>query len=242
MVETRGQATSISQACLDWLGQEIQNSSTSGDINAYLDDYVTAVEGLSGGWDHPKNYTARKLESHLSRLPYWFEAYSYDPLDDYQSARLLFAGLMQTSGSYRNQCYLQATSAEDYIHRRTTRSIGINFQGFCQERLEELVPDGRLSKARINLEGLGDHVSRAISVGEAAVRRVCNRVQDGQDLGKQTSASVMEMLMAQHVWSRLVIDSVIFAAKIRNGNLQTVPFLEPKSISLDPKVIYPITA
>lgn len=40
-------------------------------------------------------------------------------------------------------------------------------------------------------------------------------------------------------WLNLGVDYIVFAAEQRDGELGHVPFLEPKSISEDPRVYYP---
>lgn len=80
-----------------------------------------------------------------------------------------------------------------------------------------------------------------MSTKQQSKRRVCSRIKVGYELGHPVgSTSVQEIIVAQYAWSRLTIDCVVLAAKIRKGELAAVPFLEPRSISLDPQVVYPL--
>lgn len=238
----RDSAANISEAFSQWLRDEVASSSSEGDVNVYLDEFNTAREGLRGGWDHPKNFTARKLESHLTRLPLWWEAYTLDPSDDYQSARFLFNSLMQVSGCYRNQCYMEAKDADDYKERRL-KAVGIYLGTTVLHRLMDTVPaSGSFAEADITLEELDKVRVEVSEAGEEAVRKVCKRTVAGFDFGVPDSMSAKFMMEAQHAWLNLSSDSVVFAAKIRGGELAAVPFLEAKSISEEPQVIYPIAA
>jgi hypothetical protein len=221
-----------------WLQTEVETSGT--DRNRYLDEYDRALEGLKAGWEDPRNFTARKLESHNQRLPLWWEAYTYNPLDDYQSARILFAGLMQLSGAYRDQCYVQARDADDYIERRQ-KAIGIDLKPPVGIRMYTYLPStGNLARARISNEDLKNRMEKSINVGEVTVKNLCRRAEIGEDLGKAHSPAVVEMYLAQENWTTFCTDCVILAAKLRKGKLSSVPFLEPKSISEDPQVYYPL--
>lgn len=232
----------ISSVFYNWLQAEVNSSMDENNRNSILDDYDSAIKGLKGGWDHKSNFTARKFESHIMRLPLWLEAYSYDPEDDYQAARLLFAGLMQVSGSYRNQCYLQARNPEDYVERRKD-VIGTNMHNAVGVRLHTHLPStGNFARANIELDDLEKRMQETIKVGETSVRAVCNRTKYGYDLGQSRSRSVNEMQIAQYNWLTFATDCLTHSVKVRRGNLADVPFLEAKSISDEPKVYYPLAA
>lgn len=235
----------ISNAFYNWLDYEVASSSM--DKNIYLDEYDEAIAGLKGGLDHPTNYTWPKLQSHLNRLPIWFEGFRLtNPEDDefdYQAARLTFAGLMQISGSYRNQCYVQSKDQDDYLNRRTA-AIGFNIYRFVDQRIRYRLPyySDDLAETNIGIEDLNEQMKAVSKAGEFAVKRLCKRVEMGYDLQAEDSISALYMEAAQRMWLKFATDSVLLAAKIRDGDLAGVPFLEPKSISADPppKVFYPM--
>jgi|SRR3989344_1795495 len=236
-------SNSISEAFSGWLQDEIRSSSDPTNRNRYLNDFETAIRGLKGGWDHPDNYSAIKLRSHLDRLPFWFESFTQDPANDFLSARIVFAALMQVSGSYRNQCYLQAQDAEDYIKKRLSKPIGTNLDHLIERRISQLLPVSReFAEAGITIDSLDVQREAVSRIGESAVKRMCSRTKIGYDFGQQDSTSVREMIVAQSNWATFAIDAVTLAAKIRGGKLVAVPFLEAKSISDDPQVIYPLAA
>lgn len=219
----------ISSTFYDWLKAEVDSSGI--ERNKILDNYDGAVEGLRGGWNHPKNFIARKVESHLARLPLWFEAFSLDPSDDYQAARLVLAGLMQVSGSYRSQCYVEAQSKEDYLHRRK-KAVGYEISQTIHEHLRTHLPStGNFAKADISLDSLNEDRIEVERVGLQAVRALCARTQYGYDLGQEGSRSAREMLDAQHHWLNFATGCLTLVAKERDGNLAAVPFLEPRSIT-----------
>lgn len=229
----------IGEVFYDWLQEEVTSSGT--DKNSFLDEYDTVIAGLKAGWDHPDNFAARKNEAHLGRLPVWFEAFKQDPDNDYQAAKLAFAGLMLVSGCYRDQCYVQAQDAEDYIDRRG-KAIGIPYDLAIKMRLQYLLPaKGELSRAHIDVDHLYQSMKAVSKIGETAINRLTTRVSEGHDLKAESSPSVTQMKYAQLEWFNFATESVILFAKMRGGFLSAVPLLEPKSISADPspKVIYP---
>lgn len=219
----------ISKAIYDWLAAEVESSGTS--RNMYLDDFESARTGLLDGWDHPNNTPARKTESHLDRLPLWWEAYSFDPLDDYQSAKITFAGLMLVSGNYRAQCYIEAVDGQDYITKRS-KVIGIDAQQVVTHRLMDILPkNGSFKNADVSLENLDKERQYVAKFGEAATRAMCMRTRLGYDLGIPDSSSARRMMDTQHEWLRFSVDNIALAAKFREGELEAVPFLEPISIT-----------
>lgn len=242
MNSLRAQARTIGVTFEHWLADEVKSSGQGN--NAILDNYDDAISGIVGGWDHPKNFGRIKHESHVdNRMPLWWAQYEQDPENDLVSAKLLFNGLMQISGAYRTQCYLQARGAQDYLWRRSGRPVGINLESEAMARLINVVPGNDLSEAEMSVEDLGSEVERVSRIGETALKNVSKyNTNTGRDLRRANSPSVQEMAMAQHAWARFSIDCVIVAAKIRGGELAAVPFLEPKSISLEPQVIYPMAA
>ena len=236
-----GSTRLIGEAFYDWLEAEVITSSTEGDINTYLNDFTTIRGGekdgikikgaLDGGWDDPKNYLARKLEAHNNRLPHWFEAYTLAPDDDYQAARLSFAGLMQVSGAYRDQCYMEAVDGEDYMNKRQ-QVIGVDIVQSVADRLRHILPkSGDFSLADVSPESFEDEMKRVSRIGELAVRKMCERARLGFDFSATDTPSSGALRVAQYEWLLLTTDAVALAAKTRGGRLEAVPFLEPRSIS-----------
>ncbi len=237
----------ISEAVYDWLEAEVATSSNPEDVNAVLNDYTSAIAGLHGGFEHPKNFTWNKAQSHISRLNSDFEIFADTlPNDKYYdkiAAKIIFDGLMQVSGSYRNQCYVEARDAEDYIERRQ-KAIGLNIANTVRNRLIDLVPQsGDFSSAKISVESLGERVKQVSQLGETAVKRLCSRAALGYDFGTPGSRSAQEMISAQYNWLNFALDSLILVAKYKDGDIAAVPFLEPISITEQSgSLYYPLAA
>ncbi len=68
---------------------------------------------------------------------------------------------------------------------------------------------------------------------------VSHRAHIGRDVGKQQSESLDFVAENQQALLRLLIDMVLYVAQHRQNDVQNVPLLEAKSITLDPKLIYP---
>lgn len=241
----------IASAFNDWLEAEVRSSGV--EVNTYLDEYNQAIRGLRGGWDHPDNFTVHKHESHVDvRLPQAWETFimSLEPDmaqedKDYQSAWLLFTPLMQVSGSWRNQCYVQASDASDYLVRRHSQANGIDTEAVVATRLKVWLPSpDNFADANLTVDELGRQLKNTSVTGRKALERVVERTVLGYDFGEEESVSTHNMQVAQEAWTAFSTDCVILAAKLRKGELAAVPFLEPKSISATPppKVIYPLAA
>ena len=244
-----GYSSGVIAEVLDgWLNAEVRSSGVD---NTYLDDYKTAIEGLKGGYGHPKNFTAGKHESHVHiRLPQAWETFvmtlepdTPEESRDYQSAWLLFTPLMQVSGTYRNQCYMEASNANDYLTRRMSRPTALDMRQVVSDRLRVWLPEpDNFADATITTEVLGRQLKLVSEAGSKAVKIVCARAAMKYDFGSEHSRSALAMIGAQSEWASFATDCVVLAAKIRNGELAKVPFLEPKSISADPPpaVKYPL--
>jgi hypothetical protein len=239
-MSTKPASEVVSEALYGWLDAEVKSSGQ--DLNSYLDDHTHAIDGLKSGWEHPDNSTAQKFISHMDRFPIWWEAFAYNPDDDYQAARIMFNGLMQVSGTFRDQCYLQASNNDNYLNSRAD-AVGVNIYRLVEERLKTLLPSpGDFTNADIDIEKLNEQRTKISDIGEFAIRRICIRANMGYDLEEEDSISVKYMELAQRRWLEFAVDCVAMYAKTRSGNLSAVPFLEPKSISAKPapKVIYPL--
>jgi hypothetical protein len=228
----------ISGAFNQWLAGEVESSNS--DRNDYLDNFQEWRSQIRLGYANHGNWTAEKNRAHLNRLPIWWQGFEMDPSNDEQSAKILFAGLMFVSGAYRNQCYFQAESAEDYESRRRA-AVGINIENAISTRLNTHLPStGNFANARISVEDLNQRRIASEKIGETAVKAICARGQIGYDFGQERSRSVVEMANAQYNWLTFSVDCVTLAAKIRKGELEAVPFLHPINITDNPGVYYPL--
>lgn len=239
----------IADVFADWLNKEVRSSHT--EVNAYLDDYSVAVSGLRES--QTNNFLAQKHNSHVNnRLPQALETFkmSLEPgtpaeQADNQSAWLMFTPLMQVSGTYRGQCYIEATDGFDYMARRQSRPTAIDLEKVADRRLRVWLPDSdNFGLASISVEQLERRVSVATRIGGNAIAEVCMRAEQERDFGIENSVSAQVLKSAQMEWASFATDCLILAAKLRGGELEAVPFLEPKSISSTPppEVFYPLAA
>lgn len=228
--QVRSSAEPITRVLHDWLAAEVASSSDPSDVNAPLDNYEDAIKGLQGGFDPGTNFTWDKHEGHMMRLPLDFNllAGSSPQKNEFDkvAAKVKFDALMEVSGTFRNQCYVEAQNQEDYMARRR-RVIGISIGNIVTNRLIGLVPmKGGLAEARISIEGLSREVDYSIKAGTDSIKKLISIVMMGQDRQR----GMEEMAKGQYVWLRLAVDSLILIAKLKNGDLSKVPFLEPRSI------------
>lgn len=224
----RDSAEPITSVIYDWLAAEIETSGTPGDVNAVLDEYDLAVGSLAR---HSGSFTEGKHGGHMDRLRSDIGNLAlFVPEDedfDGFAVKLPFDALMEVSGSYRNQCYADAVSQEDYLEKRRG-VIGISIGNTVRNRLTDLVPMyGGFADARISLESLSKQADETISLADDAIRNFADKMAEPAD----RKAASREMATAQYAWLRLVMDSIILIAKIRDGDLAKVPFWEPRSIS-----------
>jgi hypothetical protein len=246
----RANSEAIAGTFDSWLNAEVRSSGVD---NTYLDEYKTAIEGLLGGLNHKNNFLPLKHESHVNvRLPQAWQTFNMsleDGIDseevDNQSAGLLFTPLMQVSGTYRGQCYLESNSGEDYLAKRHARPHGIDMEEVVAHRLNLWMPGtDKFEGAGITVDKLGKRLSRVRKIGTKAIVEACQRAERGNDVGIKESATVQVLKTAQIEWAAFATDCVVLAAKLRAGELEAVPFLQPKSISAKPppKVVYPLDA
>jgi len=236
----REPAEKISSVIYDWLAAEVASSSQPDDVNSVLDDYDKAIEGLKGGFEHKYNFTWKKHSGHMDRLTADYNNLASitpeDKVFDHFAAKLIFDGLMEVSGCFRNQCYAEAKSQEDYIERRQN-VIGISVENTVKYRLNDLIhyTDG-LSDARISIEGLEKRKDDAIEIGSTSIKKLVSIMT----LKEDPERGAHEMVGAQYSWLKLSVDSLVLVAKCKGGELAKVPFLEPRSIGEQSgKIWYP---
>lgn len=238
----------LTRAFSDWLDGEVISSGEG--VNAVLNNYDLATEGIRGGAEHPNNFAAQKSAGHLNRLPIWWTGFAETPLDDkdydYVTARIGFAALMEVSGGWRIQCYLKSKTATEYLRRRNAKPAGIPIQKAVTDRLWQLLPDsGNFAEADLSFRDLHEQTKKVANLSELAIKTMCHEAQDfaQQTRVRYKNVPIQQMLGNQYNWLTLAVDSVVLAAKDRGGDLAAVPFLEPRSISEESgKTHYPLAA
>ncbi|MBX4197252.1 hypothetical protein KW801_01700 [Candidatus Saccharibacteria bacterium] len=238
MNELNTSSERIAAATYEWLKAEINNSAE--DRNSYLDNFDLMRSKLCLGYEDDDNWSAKKDRDHIGRLPILYEGFVAGigtPDADITAARMLLAPLMFLSGNYRVQSYIQAKDQQSYLSRRG-KVIDIDLEGAIYSRLADILPnDGDFTKAWITVEGLNRRMEIAAHIGQTAMREVHGRLQDGLDFGQPHSFSVHKLKDSQYSWAGFAADVASLAAKLRDGELDAVPYPEPKSITDQQRVI-----
>ncbi|HTB49330.1 MAG TPA: hypothetical protein VK712_04585 [Verrucomicrobiae bacterium] len=199
-------------------------------------------------YEDPANANAAKNRSHHDRLVVWTRGLveNYDSFSaeqkDYALARQIFCAQMYLSGLFRVQCFMQATDQEDYYRCRTDGTcIGIDLKRAVTRGLKSTIgfipeSDGFDSTQIV----LGEIAGQTLLRNENQSEYVKGLHVSGRyDIARESSATMDTVLRLQEGWTRDVVNYVAFAAQEHGGQLAYVPFLEPKSISDDPKVYHP---
>jgi hypothetical protein len=209
-----------------WLTRESAQADRS--LNKYLSDYQEAMIGYRLPPGEPHNLSSAKIRAHTSRLhvthPFWL-SFAEFPESDFASGRLLFTTFMLLSGNRRRASYLEATSQTEYNMLRTLRApLPNDYFDAGLSRLGQGVP---------TLDDLRDLADAAISSTPALEAAIHDAVlrdspRDALEENERLGRDITE----------LAIGIIAFAGAMRSG-IESVPVLEPRSITLDPAVIYP---
>lgn len=230
-----------------WLKKEVGSSATG--RNRYLDDFDEFRQSLDLPYNDHRNTLTQKNHSHYNRLVLWSGLFAeYDDLDDSQKERVvaqqLFGAQMFLSGIFRIQCFLQATDQEDYYKQRLEgHYIGIDLERTVSDRLAELfetIPGPTDFNKPMSLQELKHHTLAMNEQQRHCIKDLCENGSQGA--AQEGSPAATAMTDVQKGWVDLIVDYIAFAASDGGGDLSTVPFLEPKSISDDPQIYYPFAA
>lgn len=158
----------------------------------------------------------------------WFSPMEGDPGDDGATAKMMFACLMRVSGSRKNIGYTTAENPEQFAK---IMSEPASFSA-CR-----LILSQELSTAPEELS-IG-HLRQVNEATIATFYDVFDRIhrQNG-GFGPDARSAAREF---HSDTLRTLANYASFAAHVRGGNLKAVPALEPKSITLDPAIIYPFS-
>jgi hypothetical protein len=247
-------AEQIAGAFYDWLWAEFISSGEG--RNKYLDAKDKNPEiaqkkfddfrgRLSLPYDNDDNWAAHKDRGHQQqRVPMWVDTFEEtsggDPKADFYAAQAMFAPLMTASGSYRAQCYLEASSPADYLFRRSL-TTSVDIEKAVIERIEERCGKEGFSEADISFSGLKRTFHVAYKLTENYFRRMSAWTDYDSDGFHSNPAAAESMKKSQINHIQLATDCVIMAAKLRRGELEAVPFLEPRSISdVSDNTYYPL--
>jgi hypothetical protein len=221
-----------------WLKREVDNSVTG--RNKYLDDFSDFRNSLVLPYGDRSNTNAAKNRSHYDRTVNWtnglldfYEDFNPDQ-KDYAISRQIFCAQMSLSGLFRIQCLMQAADQDDYYRRRTGGSgVGIDLEKTVADRLKQL-------QSVEHAMSLDDIAARTLEINDQQQAYVEELHETGQRYaGQDSSPAIDSGLVSQNRWAGLIVDYIVFASHRDDGDLASVPFLEPKSISDNPEVYYP---
>lgn len=220
----------LSTVLTDWLSAEIIESDQN--RNAVLSDFENRKPDLAKELTDPTNFNGGKALGHHNRLRLWSRQFiNYDQQnDDYATARLTFCGLIWLSGNYRESCLLQADDAETYFHlRREQGPLSISIPATVEQELRTE------SHRSIDLAGL-IHRTQAINETNLLTR------QRLSPLAAHAPEAIEAFTALQKDWVALSVAQIMTWAAVRDGDLSRVPFFEPKSITDQTELQYPLAS
>lgn len=230
----------IAQVFHDWLVAEVESSSQN--QNAILDDWASFHAALQMPFSDNANVSARKADSHYSRLRLWTDEFAKGHVDDSSIAHQIYGTLTGMSGAFRTQCNTFASNQNQYTTRRQNgEPLGINISVQVQKRLVERfgkLPDQQDLAYKAN--SLGELVELTHTTNESRLE-IIKQLYDGKPLlGLRKVVALMRLMRNQREWLDLGVDYVIYAAQKNDGDLTKVPFMQPLPIT-HAEVEYPFT-
>jgi hypothetical protein len=223
-------AERLSGGLESWLVDE--RSSAEGMANRLFADYDRAAEGLKLPYEDPNNILASKAISHSQRFwsnHLWVQGALETPSHDYLAGRMMFACMMRVSGARNLIGHVLADNQEEFYSIR----IGTDKYRTTEEIITARVSE--LTGMHVNEDVIAATNSKTMEVSESTFRGLSGRdtrdVLTSQELNlaRDFEKSTLDTL----------VDYAVFFSQFRQGDIQLVPSLEPKSITLEPAVVYP---
>jgi hypothetical protein len=215
-----------------WLREEVLESSQG--RNKIRDNYVEVRQSYSQ--PEERSSDVAKTGGHYVRFNQLVAVYPEEYGSDYFIGKVLHHALMFVSGNFRTQCHLQAATQEEYNKLRFGRRkeyngaagvdilsavhLGIEaFRKFGTHDLQDVVT----SSMRLN-QDIFDANSEIFRWHTANP----GRAMDGL---REDEGPVPAVKVCQRLAICLAAGHVRLASQLRDGLLEAVPFLEPKSIT-----------
>lgn len=158
--------------------------------------------------------------------------------DDYVAGKFILYSLMFVSGGFRTQCFLQASSPDQYEDLRFGRNDMVNgATGISiHQVLSEVVdPDRVLINPNNSVDRLLRTSTEANELIFGAHQVIYPWFKANPDRAHaalhQDEEPVQAMLVCQEAGLALAASHILVAASLRDGDLTAVPFLQPKSIT-----------
>ncbi len=212
-----------------WINHELVLASQT--VNELYSDYNRAVNGFSFPSTDPQNIAATKAISHTSRFMNngaWFIPFESDPTNEDTTSKMMFACFMRASGARKNVAYTHALGQENFTDYLTNPA---NFSG------ARILIASALAKHpdSIGIEIIRDTNDKTIGIVDETICKIASSGGKFSVESRRLARSFEQNTLA------VLTDYAIFAAQFRDGDVSKVPALEPKSISLDPAIIYPFS-
>jgi len=234
-----------------WLAAEEALASrpkTDNNRSAYLNDFNAVLKGLFSPPTETSNIFGQKGMGHIQRFspnnPFWawFEA---EPVKDAAAGKMAFAALMKLSGCRRKLAYLNASDAENYQILRS--DLATTPTKFIAGRAEKILGQSYVSDSEIDGLIHRDNVSVPFlrEVANDIMTSALNADQEMHNWASNPSpkdvATITEdaVMAEQNHCVDFLIGITALGASLRGGDIARAPVLEPRSITLDPAVIYP---
>jgi hypothetical protein len=232
-----------------WLEYEVATSTANYGGNSYLDSYDNVIASMQFPINDPRNTSATKGLSHLSRFQeghsFW-DSFALDPTDDFAAGRITFAAMMMLSGVRRNLAYVHGGSEKGYLSWRQKHA------GLAPDAIGRITgmflrtsggpPHGNTISERSvpapTLEDLRGVIASAEVSTFITKEMLTFWAKSPRDPG-MTRGAIESLQHEEAEYTKLVVSFAAFNAGLREGRLSRVPLLEPRSITTDPDVIYP---
>lgn len=169
--------------------------------------------------------------------------------NDYFVGRAIFTPLIEVSGSYRKQCFFEASDSEDYFNRRTNQGptsihipevVSNEFTSSQIASIDAMSEDERLDYI---IERSAKDFGRGLALHQCIHDWAIDHPSQKGQIAAENDEPVLAMQEAQRIYVGLAAGHVLVAASLRDYDLTKVPILEPKSITdASSTPLYPIAA
>lgn len=146
---------------------------------------------------------------------------------------------MSAAGCHRHASLLRAENATDYAQIRSQEQhSGVDFTAIAAAELANQTTVQDDHPAMLN--GL---VARAIRVNDeflAKQQQMHAQLAQPDAIAEAVTTAVAGLEGQQNEWAGLAVAQIMVAASLRGGDYTKVPFFEPKSITDQKALIYPL--
>ncbi len=226
-------ADEVSEVIEGWLSAEVTEADQG--RNGYMSEFPDGEEPTSLFVAQMPTLLA-KATSHRDRFGHFIDTLVGNPQEDAAFARVAFASLMFASGGRRWETLLIAENVADYRRiRETGEGVGVNVAEIVNIAYQTDPGSGATLKAEAMglFSDYARHTSTTIyGLAQNAAAIALEKPRDAvtEAVNLQRDAQMYGVMMAAR--------TISLAAEFRDGSLESVPLLEPKSIT-DAELYYP---